>query len=375
MILSDDQVLIQDSIRSYAQAEIRPRSMEFEEKGGYPPELFEQLGEMGLMGMTAPEEFGGAGADMVSYTLAMIELAAADGPISTIVSIQNSLIVGAILKDGTEAQKSGWLPELVSGRTIGAFCLTEPEAGSDASAIRTRATKTEKGWRIDGEKQFISSGKIAGLAMIVAVTNPENPRKGMTVFLVPTDTPGYEVARVEKKLGQHASETCALRFEGLEVGDDAVLGEVGRGYGVALSNLETGRIGIAAQCVGMARAAMDIAVDYAKERKSFGAPLIEHQAVGHRLADMAAKLEAAKQLVLHAAALKDAGLPCLCEASMAKLVASELAESICSAAIQTLGGYGYIEDYGLAKIARDVRVGQIYEGASDIQRMLIARSL
>lgn len=211
--------------------------------------------------------------------------------------------------------------------------------------------------------------------MIVAVTNPENPRKGMTVFLVPTDTPGYEVARVEKKLGQHASETCALRFEGLEVGDDAVLGEVGRGYGVALSNLETGRIGIAAQCVGMARAAMDIAVDYAKERKSFGAPLIEHQAVGHRLADMAAKLEAAKQLVLHASSLKDAGRPCLCEASMAKLVASELAESICSAAIQTLGGYGYIEDYGLAKIARDVRVGQIYEGASDIQRMLIARSL
>jgi alkylation response protein AidB-like acyl-CoA dehydrogenase len=375
MILTDEQTMIRNAVRTFVGVEIRPRTQMFEREGGYPAEVFEAVAALGLMGMTAPEEFGGAGADYVSYALALVELAAGDGALSTIVSIQNSLIVNSVLAEGSAAQRARWLPDLVSGRTLGAFALTETDAGSDAAAIRTRARRIEGGWRLDGRKQFITSGRIAGLALVVAVTDPEAGRKGMTAFLVPTDTPGYGVERVEHKLGQGASDTCALVFEGLDLPEDAVLGQVGGGYRTALANLEVGRIGIAAQCVGMAQAALDIAVAYAKERCSFGKPIVEHQAVGFRLADLAARLEASRQLVLHAAALKDAGRPCLREASMAKLVASETAEAVCSGAIQTLGGYGYLEEYGVAKIYRDVRVCQIYEGTSDIQRLVIARTL
>jgi len=375
MIPTETQVAIRDSVRTFAQEKIKPRSVAFEAAGGYPKELFVELGAMGLMGMTAPESVGGAGADCVAYALALMEIAAADGALSTIVSIQNSIIVGGILRDGGAAQKARFLPDLISGRMIGAFALTEAEAGSDAAAIRTRATKVDGGWRLDGAKQFITSGKIAGLAMIVAVSDPGAGKKGFSAFLAPTDSRGYRVDKIEHKLGQGASDTCALSFEGLFLPDEMLLGAPGEGYRIALSNLETGRVGIAAQSVGRADAALDIAVRYAKERRSMGKPIIEHQAVGFRLADLAAKLEAARQLVLHAAALKDAGAPCLREASMAKLVASETAEAVVSGAIQTLGGYGYLEDFGLAKIYRDVRVCQIYEGASDIQRMLIARSL
>jgi alkylation response protein AidB-like acyl-CoA dehydrogenase len=375
MVLSETQIAIRDAVRAFAQERVRPHVFEFERAGGYPPELWIELGELGLLGMTAPEAVGGAGADYVSYALAIIELAAGDGALSTVVSIQNSLLVSGLLKDGTEAQQSRFLPDLISGRSIGAFALTESDAGSDASAIRTRARKADGGYVLNGAKQFTTSGKIARLAMVFAVTDPEAGKRGISCLLVPTDKPGYTVEKVENKLGLHASDTCALRFDDVFVEDELRLGEEGQGYAIALSNLEAGRIGIAAQAVGMAQAALEIAVGYAKERKSMDRPIIEHQAIGFRLADLAARLEAARQLVLHAASLKDAGQASLVAASMAKLVASETAEAVCTGAIQTLGGYGYLEEFGVAKISRDVRVCQIYEGASEIQRMVIARNL
>lgn len=375
MILSETQLAVQDVVRAFAQDRIKPRLKAFEQAGAYPPELFVELGDIGVIGLTAPEEFGGSQSDTVTSALALIELAAADGALSTIVSIQNGLIISALVNMGTERQQRRFLPDLVAGRMIGAFALTESDAGSDASAIRTTATRVANGWRIDGAKQFITSGKIAGVVMVAVVTDPKAGKKGISTFLVPTDTPGYIVEKVEHKLGQHASDTCSLRFDGVVVSNDLMLGEEGQGYKIALSNLEGGRIGIAAQSVGMAQAALDFAIAYAKDRRSMGKAIIEHQAVGFRLADAAARLEAARHLVLHAATLKDHKMPCLKEASMAKLVASEMAEAVCSIAIQTLGGYGYLEEFGLAKIYRDVRVCQIYEGTSDIQRMVIARSL
>jgi alkylation response protein AidB-like acyl-CoA dehydrogenase len=375
MLLSSTQQAIANSVREFAQTRIRPHAQRFEAQGSYPPELFRDLAELGLMAMTAPEEKGGAGADYVSYAAALIEIAAADGALSTIISIQNSLIVSALLKEGTPQQQDWFLPALTTGKMIGAFALTEADAGSDAAAVRTRATKVERGYVLHGTKQFITSGKIAGLAIVFAVTDPAAGKKGMSAFLVPTDRPGYVVDKVEHKLGQSASDTCSLSFNDLRLERELLLGPEGQGYRIALSNLEAGRIGIAAQSVGMAQAALGIATAYAKERKSMGKAIIEHQAVGFRLADLAARLEAARQLVLHAASIKDSGALCLKEASMAKLVASETAEAVCSGAIQTLGGYGYLEEFGLAKIFRDVRVCQIYEGTSDIQRMVIARSL
>ncbi len=375
MILTATQSAIRDAVREFAQDRIRPHAVAFEAAGAYPQGLFEEVAGLGLMGMTAPEEFGGAGADYVSYALALIEVAAGDGALSTILSIQNSLIVSALQRLGTPDQQARFLPDLIAGRMIGAFALTEADAGSDASAIRTRATRVDGGWRLNGAKQFITSGRIAGLAIVFAVTDPAAGKKGLSAFLVPTDRAGYSVDKVEHKLGQAASDTCAIRFDDLFLEDALMLGDEGEGYRIALSNLEVGRIGIAAQCVGMAQGALEIAVGYAKERKSFGKPIIEHQAVGFRLADLATRLEAARQIVLSAAALKEAGEPCLTQASMAKLFASETAEAVVSGAIQTLGGYGYLEEYGLAKIYRDVRVCQIYEGTSDIQRMVIARAL
>ncbi|MCI4591815.1 acyl-CoA dehydrogenase family protein [Sphingobium sp. BYY-5] len=374
-MLTDIQLSIRDMVRGFAQDRIRPDSARFEAEGGYPPALFEEMGGLGLWGMTAPESYGGAAVDSVSYALALMEIAAADGALSTIVSIQNSIMVGGLLKDGNDAQRQRFLPDLIGGCTIGAFALTEADAGSDAAAIRTRAIKVDGGWRLDGAKQFITSGRIGGLVMVIAVTDPEAGKKGLSAFLVPTDRPGYVVDKIEHKMGQGASDTCALRFEDMFVEDDLLLGDPGQGYRIALANLETGRIGIAAQCVGMAQAALEIAIGYAKDRRSMGKAIIDHQAVGFRLADLATRLEAARQLVLSAAALRDAGQPALTQASMAKLFASEAAEAVVSGAMQTLGGYGYLEEFGIAKIYRDVRVCQIYEGTSDIQRMVIARSL
>ena len=375
MLLNETQRAIRDAVRDFAQDRVRPQAHAFEAAGGYPATLFTDLASLGLMGMTLPEEMGGTGADTISYAVALMELAAADGALSTIVSVQNSLVVSGLANYGSSAQRERFLPGLVAGRSIGAFALTEADAGSDAAAIRSRAISQKDGYVLNGSKQFITSGRIAGLAVVFAVTDPAAGKRGISAFLVPTDRAGYHVDKVEHKLGQAASDTCALRFENLFLENELRLGEAGAGYAIALANLEAGRIGIAAQSVGMARAALDIATGYARERKSFGKLIIQHQAVGFRLADLAARLEAAEQLTLHAAALKDAGLPCLVQASMAKLVASETAELVCSGAIQTLGGYGYLEEFGLAKIYRDVRVCQIYEGTSDIQRLVIARAL
>jgi len=375
MMLSETQTLIRDAVRDFARAEIAPNSRAYEAAGGYPADLFPRLAGLGLTGMTAPVEVGGAGADYVSYALALMEIAAADGALSTILSIQNSLIVAAILNHGTPAQQDRFLPDLLAGRAVGAFCLTESNAGSDAAALRTSARKTADGYLLNGSKQFITSGGSAKLAIVFAVTDPQAGRRGISAVLVPTDKPGFTVAKVEEKLGLSASDTCALTFDDVPLEADLLLGAEGEGYKIALANLAVGRVGIAAQAVGMAQAALEIAVAYAKERTSFGKPIIEHQAVGFRLADLATRLEASRQIVLHAAAAKDAGLPALTEASMAKLFASETAEAVCSGAIQTLGGYGYLEEFGLAKIYRDVRVCQIYEGTSDIQRMVIARAL
>ncbi len=375
MKFTEEQIMIRDMAREFAKNELAPHAAEWDRNRGFPIEVLHKMGSLGLMGMTVPEEWGGAGTDYVSYALALMEIAAGDGAVSTVMSVTNSPTLSCILNAGTETQKKEILIPLARGEIFAAFCLTEPSAGSDASNLKTKATKTDDGWVINGSKMFISNGKIAKVALIFAVTDPGAGKKGITAFLVPTDLSGYSVANVENKLGQKASDTCSLNFDDLKVTDDMILGEVGEGYKLALSNLEPGRIGIAAQSVGMARAALDVAVGYANERVTFGKPIIKHQAVGFRLADMETELEAARLMVLNAASLRDQGIPCLKEAAMAKLFASEAAEKICSAAIQTLGGYGYLNDFPVERIYRDVRVCQIYEGTSDIQRMIISREL
>ncbi len=333
------------------------------------------MGALGLMGMSVPEEWDGAGTDQVSYALALMEIAAGDGGLSTIMSVHNSPICKCVLSYGTDEQKEKFLRPMARGEMIGAFCLTEPGAGSDASALKTKAVKDGNGYRLTGTKQFITNGKSGQVAVIFAVTDPQAGKKGISAFLVPTDTPGYVVAKVEEKLGQKASDTCQIVFDDMRIAGEALLGNEGQGYKMALENLEAGRLGIAAQSVGMAGAALDFAIAYAKERQTFGKPIFDHQAVGFRLADMATKLEAARLLTMNAARLRDQGVECLKEAAMAKLYASEVAEEICSAAIQTLGGYGYLSEYPIEKIYRDVRVCQIYEGTSDIQKLIIRRQL
>lgn len=375
MILTEDQRMVRDMARAFAQDKLAPHGEEWEKAGEFPPEILKEMAELGFFGMTVPETWGGAGVDYVSYALALMEIAAGNGSLSTMMSVNNAPVCAALVKNGSDKQKEDFLKPLARGEMIGAFCLTEPQAGSDASMLKCRAKRTNAGYVLNGTKQFITSGKIAGAALVFAVTDPDAGKKGISAFVVRTDTPGYTVAKVEDKLGQKASDTCSILFEDMVVPADALMGEEGDGYKVALANLEAGRIGIAAQSVGMASAALDYATEYAREREAFGKPIIGHQAVGFRLADMATKLEAARLLVLQAAALRDAGVPCLTEACMAKLFASEAAEEICSAAIQTLGGYGYLSDYPVERIYRDVRVCQIYEGTSDIQRLIIARDL
>ncbi len=375
MILTEEQEMIRDMAREFAKNELAPHAAEWDKTGELPMDVLHHMGRLGLMGMTIPEKWNGSETDYVSYALALMEIAGGDGGVSTIMSVNNAPVCAAILKEGTDAQKEKYLKPLAEGKIIGAFCLTEPQAGSDASMLKTRARKIDGGWIINGTKQFITSGKIGGAAIIFAVTDPDLGKKGISAFLVPTDLPGYIVSNVEEKLGQKSSDTCSLIFEDMKVTDDMLLGTENQGYPVALANLETGRIGIAAQSVGMAKSALDHAIAYANERVSFGKKIIRHQAVGFRLADMATKLEAARLMVLNAAALKDQGKPCLTESCMAKLFASEMAEEVCSAALQTLGGYGYLKDFPLERIYRDVRVCQIYEGTSDIQRMIINRSM
>ena len=375
MILTEEQEMIRDAMRAFAQERLAPFAAEWDRNHTFPREALTELAGLGAMGMVVPEEWGGAGMDYMSLVLALEEIAAGDGATSTIVSVQNSLPCGIINRFGSDAQKDRWLRRLASGEALGCFCLTEPHVGSDASAIRTSAVRDGDEWVLNGVKQFITTGKYADVAIVFAVTDKAAGKKGISCFLVPADSPGYQVGRIEDKMGQKASDTTQILFEACRVPADSVIGEEGQGYRIALSNLEAGRIGIAAQCLGMARAALEAAIKYAQERESFGKPIFEHQAVNFRLADMATQLEAARQLVWHAASLKDAGRPCLKEASMAKLFASEMAERVCSDAIQVHGGYGYVSDFPVERIYRDVRVCQIYEGASDIQRLVIGRSL
>ncbi|MCP4327359.1 MAG: acyl-CoA dehydrogenase [Alphaproteobacteria bacterium] len=374
-MLNEEQIMIRDMARSFATDKLLPNAADWDRESAFPRQAITEMGELGLLGMLVPEDWDGVGADHVSYALALEEVAAGDGACSTIMSVQNSVVAMAINGFGTLDQKERFLRPLARGEMLGAFCLTEPHAGSDAGAIRTRAKRVGNQYELSGTKQFITSGRNANIAIVFAVTDPEAGRKGISAFVVPTDTPGYEVARVESKLGQRASDTCQIVFDDCKLTPDLLLGDEGQGYRIALSNLEGGRIGIAAQSVGMARAAFEAARVYATERESFGKPIIEHQAVGFRLADMATRIEAARQLLLHAAALRDAGRPCLQEASMAKLFASEMAETVCSDAIQIHGGYGYLDDFPVERIYRDVRVCQIYEGTSDVQRLVISRAL
>jgi butyryl-CoA dehydrogenase len=375
MIPSEEQRLIRDAARSFARAELAPFAALWDREATFPAAAVHGLGRLGMLGMLVPAEWDGAASDHVSYALAIEEIAAGDGATSTIMSVHNSVACMPILRFGTEAQKERFLRPMARGEQLGAFCLSEPQAGSDAAAIATRARRGEGGYWLSGTKQFVTSGKNAQVAIVFAVTDPDAGKRGISAFIVPTDSVGYRVARLESKLGQRASDTAQITLDECWVADEQRLGEEGEGYRIALANLEGGRIGIAAQAVGMARAAFEAARDYAQERRSFGQAIVAHQAVGFRLANMATQVEAARQLVLHAAALRDAGEPCLREAAMAKLFASEMAERVCSDAIQIHGGYGYVEDYPVERIYRDVRVCQIYEGTSDIQRMIIARTL
>ena len=375
MLLNEEQELVRDTMRAFARERLAPNAARWDRESHFPREELRQLGELGAMGMVVPEQWGGAGMDYVSLALALEEIAAGDGATSTIVSVQNSVVCGPLLAFGTDAQKERYLKPLARGERLGCFCLTEPHVGSDAGAIATRADRKGDRYVLNGVKQFITSGKNADVAVVFAVTDKGAGKKGISAFVVDTSAAGYVVARVEEKLGQHASDTAQIVLDNCEVPAANLLGPEGAGYRIALSNLEAGRIGIAAQAVGMAQAALDAALAYARERVSFGKPILEHQAVNFRLADMAVQIEAARQLVWHAATLRDAGRPCLKEASMAKLFATEMAERVCSDAIQVHGGYGYVADFPVERIYRDVRVCQIYEGTSDIQRLVIGRAL
>ena len=379
MLLSQEQELIRDSVRDYAQAQIAPFAADWDRNATFPCEALQGLAQLGLYGMVVPEQWGGAATDMVSLVLALEEVAAADGACSTIISVQNSVVCGVILQYGSEEQKEQFLKPLARGDWLGCFCLTEPHVGSDAGAIRSSAKRDSDGavddYIINGVKQFITSGKHADIAIVFAVTDPHAGKRGISAFIVPTETSGYQVVSLETKLGQRASDTAQIVFEDLRISANYRLGEEGEGYKIALANLESGRIGIAAQSIGMARAAFEQALDYAQQRESFGQPIFDHQAINFRLADMATQIEVARQMTLHAASLKDAGKPCLKEASMAKLFASEMAEKVCSDALQIHGGYGYVNDFAVERIYRDVRVCQIYEGTSDVQRLVIGRSL
>jgi alkylation response protein AidB-like acyl-CoA dehydrogenase len=375
MLINEEQVMVRDMARQFAAERLAPGAAERDRTAAFPAAELREMGELGLLGMTVPEEWGGAGTDSVAYALAIEEIAVGDGAISTIMSVHNSVGCSPVLKFGSPEQKDRFLRPMARGEMLGAFCLTEPQAGSDASALKTRAVKDGDHYVLNGSKQFITNGSTAGVAIVFAVTDPAAGKKGISAFLVPTDTPGYTVARIEHKLGQRCSDTAQIVLEDCRVPASLRLGEEGQGYRIALSNLEGGRIGIASQSVGMARGAYEHALRYARERTSMGVPIIEHQAVAFRLADMATRIEAARQLVLHAASLREAGQPCLKEASMAKLFASEMAERVCSDAIQIHGGYGYLDDFPVERIYRDVRVCQIYEGTSDIQRLVIARQV
>src|SRR5437868_4342799 len=375
MLLNSEHEMIRDAVRAFAREQLWPHAPRWDKEHLFPREAHQGLAALGAYGICVPEEYGGAGLDYLTLALVLEEIAAGDGGTSTAISVTNCPVNAILMRYGSEAQKKQWLTRLAHGELLGVFCLTEPHVGSDASALKTTAVRERDSYVINGVKQFITSGKNGHLAVVIAVTDKGAGKKGMSAFLVPTDAPGYVVARLEEKIGQHSSDTAQINFDNCRIPAENLIGAEGEGYRIALSALEGGRIGIAAQSVGMARSALEVAIDYAKERQSFGMPIFNHQAVGFRLAECATKIEAARQLIWHAASLRDAGLPCLKEAAMAKLFASEMAERVCSAAIQTLGGYGYVNDFPVERIWRDARVCQIYEGTSDVQKIIIQRAL
>ncbi|KAF7962978.1 acyl-CoA dehydrogenase [Cupriavidus sp. UYMU48A] len=375
MLLTSEQEMIRDAVRQFAQEVIAPQAAQWDRDKLFPKDVHRELAGLGAYGVAVPEAYGGAGLDYLSLALILEEIAAGDGGTSTVISVNNCPVCSMLMAFASEPQKQQWLVPLARGEMLGAFCLTEPHVGSDASALRTTAVRDGDHYVLNGVKQFITSGQNADVAIVMAVTDKAAGKRGISAFLVPTATPGYIVARLEDKLGQHSSDTAQILFEDCRIPAANMLGDEGAGYKMALSGLEGGRIGIASQSIGMARAAFEAALVYAKERESFGQPLFQHQAVQFRLAEMATRIDVARQMVWHAASLKDAGRPCLKEAAMAKLFASEMAEKVCSDAIQVFGGYGYVSDFPVERIYRDVRVCQIYEGTSDIQKILIARAL
>ena len=375
MILSAEHEMIRDAVRAYAQEKLIPNAARWDKEHHFPAEELKELAALGVFGVAVPDHLGGAGLDYLSLALVLEEIAAGDGGTSTIISVNNCPVCSIAMSFANPAQQAQWLRPLAQGEMLGAFCLTEPHAGSDASDLRTTATHDGDTYVLNGVKQFITSGKHADVAIVMAVTDKAAGKKGISAFWVPTKTPGYIVASLEQKMGQHSSDTAQILFENCRIPAANLIGAEGQGYKIALSGLEGGRIGIASQSVGMARAAFQAALAYAKDRSSFGTSIYQHQAVQFKLADMATQIEAARQLIWHAASLKDAGKPCLKEAAMAKLFASEMAEKVCSDAIQIHGGYGYVSDFPVERIYRDVRVCQIYEGTSEIQKILIARAL
>lgn len=375
MLLNQDQEMIRDAVREFAKAELWPHAARWDKEHHFPVEAHKGLAALGAYGICVPEEFGGANLDYLTLALVLEEIAAGDGGTSTAISVTNCPVNAILMRYGNAQQKKYWLTKLAQGEMLGVFCLTEPHVGSDASSLRTTAVKDGDEYVINGVKQFITSGKNGHAAIVIAVTDKGAGKKGMSAFIVPTNAPGYQVASLEDKLGQHSSDTAQINFDNCRIPAENLIGNEGEGYKIALGALEGGRIGIAAQSVGMARSAFEFALSYAKERQSFGTAIFNHQAVGFRLAECATKIEAARQLIWHAASLRDAGLPCLKEAAMAKLFASEMAEQVCSVAIQTLGGYGYVSDFPVERIYRDVRVCQIYEGTSDVQKIIIQRAL
>ncbi|QPF72422.1 acyl-CoA dehydrogenase [Roseateles sp. DAIF2] len=375
MLLSDDHRAVQDAVRAYVQDQIAPKAAEWDKTHHFPAAELKGLAELGCYGVAVPTEYDGAGLDYLALAIILEEIGAGDGATSTVVSVNNCPVCSILMAFGNEEQKDRFLKPLARGAMLGAFCLTEPHVGSEAGGLKTTAVRDGDDYVINGVKQFITSGKNGDVAIVMAVTDKAAGKKGISAFLVPTATPGYQVARIEDKMGQHASDTAQILFENCRIPAANRLGEEGQGLKIALSGLEGGRIGIASQSVGMARAAFEAALKYSKERVAFGVPIFEHQAMQHKLADMATQIEAARQLIWHAAALKDAGRPCLKEAAMAKLFASEMAEKVCSAAIQIHGGYGYVSDFPVERIYRDVRVTQIYEGTSEVQKILIGRAL
>ncbi len=375
MLLNDQQTAIRDMARDFARHEISPFAADWDRREFVPVDTLARMGALGLMGVCVPAAWDGAGADFVSYASAMEEIAYGDAGIANMMAATNFPYNAAVLAHGTDAQKEKFLRPAAAGRELAAFLLSEPQVGSDAANLQTRAVRSGDRYIIDGAKNFITSGQTAKLAMIFAVTDPAAGKNGISCFLARTDSPGYRVARLEKKLGHRTCDTCQIVLDKLEVPAADMLGAPGTGLRVALSSLDSGRIGVAAQSVGVARAAFDAALAYARVRVTFGKPLIEHQAIAFQLADMSTRIEAARQLYLHAALLKDLGRASPKEASMAKLFASEMAEEVTSAAIQIHGGYGFLNDYPVEKYYRDMRVFQIYDGPSEIQKMLIAREL